>query len=347
MLAIVIVNWNGWKDTLLCLESVFQLNSTAPFCVIVCDNQSRDGSPEMIENWARGESNVKKTELASSPVPLEITPKPVVFLRMSRAESESGDYRFAPLTLIETGGNLGFAGGNNVGIRYGLKNSSITDFWLLNHDTVVHPEALSALLARQNTFEKPGMIGSTLLYFDEPEKIQAQGGARLDKETFTATHLGVNLRSESALEPKLVEAEMDYVVGASMLVSRDFIEEIGLMEESYFLYFEELDWALRSKGKFRLGYAPDSFVFHKEGAKIGSSHRGNESPLSFYLLNLNRLRLVRRFWKEKVPQLKKRMLWEMLIFAKRRQFYKVRLLIYILTGRQPPDFEIPVLDSKI
>lgn len=341
MVAIVVVNWNGWKDTLLCLESVFQLTSDAPFCVIVCDNQSSDGSPDKIENWAKGELKVKESEFASLPLPLKTAPKPINFRRLSRAESESENFSFAPLTLIETGGNLGFAGGNNVGIRHALKNPSITHFWLLNNDTVVHAEALSALLARQKSDETIGMVGSTLLYFDKPNRIQAQGGAGWNAETFSAAHLGINLTREASLEPSFVESKMDYVVGASMLVSRAFVEEIGLMEESYFLYFEELDWSLRSKGKFQIGYAPDSFVYHKEGAKAGSSHEGRESPLSFYLLNSNRLRLVRRFWKEKVPQLKKRMLYEMLVFAKRRQFYKVKLLACILTGRKPSEIKIP------
>lgn len=343
----MIVNWNGWKDTLLCLESVFRLADDTPFCVIVCDNLSDDDSPEKIESWAKGELKVEKTELAASPVPLKISPKPIDFRRLSRAESEKEDYVFAPLTLIETGSNLGFAGGNNVGIRYALKNSSITHFWLLNNDTVVDPGALSKLVARQKADERVGMVGSTLLYFDAPEKIQAQGGARWNAETFTASHLGINLRCESALDQKTVEAEMNYVVGASMLVSRRFIEEIGLMDERYFLYFEEMDWALRSKDKFKFGYAPESFVFHKVGAKIGSSHKGQESPLSFYLLNRNRLWIVRKFCKKKLARLRRQMIWEILVFAKRRQFYKVRLLAYVLTEREPPDFEIPVLKSNI
>ena len=341
MVAIVIVNWNGWKDVLLCLESVFRLDSETSFCVIACDNQSKDNSPDKIESWASGNLRVENAAIAGAPLPIEIIPKPIAFKRITRVESENDNYSFAPLTLIETGANLGFAGGNNIGIRYALKNPEITDFWLLNSDTIVHPKALSALLERKKADELLGMIGSTLLYFYEPEKIQAQGGAFWDAETFSASHLGINLKRDAALDRKLVESRMSYVVGASMLVSRQFVEQIGLMDERYFLYFEELDWALRSKSHFKLGYAAESIVFHKEGAKIGSSHSGNESPLAFYLLNRNRLWIVRRYWTNKVWRLRKRMFREMLVFAKRGQFYKVRLLAYILMGRKPREIEIP------
>ena len=88
---------------------------------------------------------------------------------------------------------------------------------------------------------------------------------------------------------------MSYVTGAAMLVSRAFIENTGLMEEGYFLYFEELDWAARGRCRFRLGYAPDSIVVHKEGASIGSKASGG-SPLSMFYLFRNRIRFCRRFY---------------------------------------------------
>ncbi len=341
MTAIVILNWNGWKDTLLCLESVFQLKEETAYCVIVCDNGSTDGSLEKIEEWAEGKLAIAEADLGAAPIPIIVNQKPIVYKRIDRAGSENGDFSSAALILIETGGNLGFAGGSNVGIRYALKDPEVSHVWLLNNDTVVHPEALSALLERQAAGDSPGIAGSTLYYFAEPDIIQAQGGAHWDSEIFNARHLNVGARRGSELDQPIVESRMDYVVGASMLVSRDFLEQIGLMDERYFLYFEELDWAIRARGNFKLGYAAASWVFHKEGSKIGSSHQGNESPLSFYLLNRNRLLIVRRYWTDCIWQLRKRMIREMLIFARRKQFYKVRLLAYVLMGRQPAELDIP------
>jgi len=343
MTAIVILNWNGWKDTLLCLESVFQLKSEKPYCVIVCDNGSSDGSLEKIEKWAEGKLTISDAELSSSPIPIVVSQKPIAHERLDRAESENADFSSARLTLIETGGNLGFAGGCNVGIRYALRDQAVSHVWLLNSDTVGHPGALSALLERQAADDAPGMVGSTLYYFAEPDIMQAQGGAHWDSEIFNARHLNVGTRRGSELDQQIIESRMDYVIGASMLVSREFLEQVGLMDERYFLYFEELDWAIRAQGHFKLGYAPASRVFHKEGSKIGSSHRGEESPLSFYLLNRNRLWIVRRYWAARVWRLRMRMIREMLTFARRRQFYKVRLLAYVLMERQPAELDIPDL----
>lgn len=341
MTAIVILNWNGWKDTILCLESVFQLKGETQYCVIVCDNGSTDGSLEKIEEWAQGKLAITDPELEASPIPLKIGQKPMSYKRLDRTESENGELTSVPLILIETGGNLGFAGGSNVGIRHALRDPQVSHVWLLNNDTVVHPDALSALIERQAAGDAPGMVGSTLYYFAEPDIIQAQGGAHWDAAIFNARHISVGVRRGSELDQSSVESRMDYVVGASMLVSREFLEQIGLMEESYFLYFEELDWAIRARGRFNLGYAPTSGVFHKEGAKIGSSHHGNESPLSFYLLNRNRLWIVRGYWKDRVWPLRLRVMREILTFARRRQFYKVRLLAYVLIEWQPAELDIP------
>jgi hypothetical protein len=95
---------------------------------------------------------------------------------------------------------------------------------------------------------------------------------------------------------------MDFVSGASMLASRAFLQTIGLMEESYFLYFEELDWAMRAKGKFKLGYASDSVIYHKEGAAIGSHlDRMKRSLISDQYLSRSRVLFTRRFFPSALP----------------------------------------------
>lgn len=85
-----------------------------------------------------------------------------------------------------------------------------------------------------------------------------------------------------------------------MLVRREFIETVGLMSEDYFLYYEEIDWITRGAGRFRLGYAPDSIVWHKEGASIGTAASGG-SPLSMYYLYRSRLRFTARHHPRCVP----------------------------------------------
>ena len=90
---------------------------------------------------------------------------------------------------------------------------------------------------------------------------------------------------------------MNYVVGASMLVKRDFLIDVGLMNEDYFLYFEELDWVLRAGPKFTLAYAPESVVFHKVGATIGtSSDLRKKSQVCDYYSTRNRIRFTQKYY---------------------------------------------------
>jgi hypothetical protein len=106
----------------------------------------------------------------------------------------------------------------------------------------------------------------------------------------------MDVRAES------IEKEMSYVSGASMLVSKRFLETVGLMEESYFLYFEEIDWAQRAAGRFKFVYAPGSIVYHKEGGAIGSSGSGRRrSPQSFFWLTRSRLLFTAKYHPEAVP----------------------------------------------
>lgn len=203
--------------------------------------------------------------------------------------------RSATIVLLDNGANLGFAGGNNPGIRLALEDADCTHVWVLNNDTVVRPDALRQALARMRADPRVGLCGSTLLYFDDPGVVQALGGARYSRWTGRSRHVGAFLPAQEVpADGRAVEASLSYVVGAAMLVSRDFVEHVGLMQDDYFLYFEEIDWATRGVGHFRLGYAPGSVVLHKEGASIGTA-AGGGSPLSLYFLYRNRLRFSWRF----------------------------------------------------
>jgi hypothetical protein len=290
--SIVILNWNGWKDTIECLESVLRLNFSS-FRVIVCDNASTDGSIDKIKTWARGglvaePANSALAHLTSPPLP-----KPVSCLELTRVEAESeiapGD---DPLILIQNGGNLGFAAGNNVGLRFALRDPECAFFWILNNDTVVDPDALSALIRFMQHRQNVGICGSLNLSYVEPSAMQARGGMKYNRWTGRVHDPVREARNDSNIAPIAI----DYVNGASMMVRRDFLEQIGLMEESYFLYFEELDWAERAKGKFAVGHTSESAIYHKVGAVLGSnSDRSRRSPLSDMYLSRNRVLFTRRF----------------------------------------------------
>lgn len=269
--SIVLVNWNGWADTVECLESVFRLRYPR-FRVFVCDNASQDESLERIVAWAEGRLAGHVAEqsplrrLSWPPVP-----KPLPYAMRQRSEAERGPSvpDAVRLELVATGSNLGFAGGNNVALRCALARDDFEYAWLLNNDTVVEPDALGHLVARMAENAQAGLCGSTLLDYEPPHAVQALGGATYNRWLGTARQI----HSEPSGRAAAVERRMAYVVGASMLVSKAFLRDVGLLSEDYFLFFEELDWAARARGRYGLAFAPGSVVYHKAGRSTGLSRR--------------------------------------------------------------------------
>ncbi|RCK78462.1 MAG: Glycosyl transferase, family 2 [Candidatus Ozemobacter sibiricus] len=300
---VVVINWQRWFDTALCLESL--LRSDEPdYGVVVCDNGSQDESFERLQAWARGDIRIAPPahpELARLVTPpLE---KPIPYHVVKPQEPtvpplpRPGGGR---LILIRNEHNHGFAAGNNTALQYLLANHAVRFVWILNNDTIVRPEALRLLRERAERDPRIGMVGSTLRCFDHPDQIQAFGGATYDAVRGLVTPLGYHSSASSPFPPLSdVESRMDYVIGASMLVSRAFLDKVGLMDADHFLYFEELDWALRGRQQgYRLAWVPESVVFHKEGSST-ESNRGVRHPgkqrADFHLV-LSRLMLHRK-WK--------------------------------------------------
>jgi GT2 family glycosyltransferase len=293
--AIVIVNWNGWRDTIRCIESCLALNHRN--CrIVVCDNASSDGSIDHLAQWARGESSAEPDP--DNPVPAGHGLRPAGFAVLDRAEAEAGGGGDAQLLLVRTGGNLGFAGGNNVGLRWAIAQG-FAYYWLLNNDAVAAPDALDRLLARFALNPRIGLCGSTLIEYFSPADVQAYAGA-CHLGTFRGRHLGEGDPIERALSDgphfTLRKDEIFYPVGASMLASRAFVEQVGLLEAGYFLYYEEVDWVLRGRHSFHIELAPDSLVYHKGGATAGSLAAQPSARALAYLYR-SRLRVARRLGK--------------------------------------------------
>ncbi|WP_211947162.1 glycosyltransferase family protein [Cupriavidus yeoncheonensis] len=205
----------------------------------------------------------------------------------------------SPLVIVDNQKNWGFAGGNNVGLRLALSNSEISHVWLLNNDTRVDANALDALLASAENRPAVGLWGATVLYDEPAGQVQALGGGALNRITAETRHLCAFTPAEEVPDNpqfiRKIEAEMAYVLGASMFATRAWLETVGLLDERYFLYYEELDWAERGRPHFALGYARDCIVVHKEGASIGTAPGGG-SALSVHHLHRSRFLFARRFF---------------------------------------------------
>jgi GT2 family glycosyltransferase len=280
--AISLVNTNRKADTLECLQSILTLEDK-DICVIVSDNASSDGSVEAFADWGRANLRCDRQGV-------QVTQR-----------SELDAIRLNSfLTIVEIGDNFGFAFANNVAIRAALAQPSIEAVWILNNDTEVEPGSLSALRRRLAENPRIGICGSTLIYLHDKCTVQAVA-VHYELAQGFGYQVGQGLTLDKLPSREQVEKEMTYVPGASMLVSREFLTTVGLMEENYFLYCEELDWSLRGRGRFDLGWAPDSIVFHKEGATIGTNSAGRASDRSIYYQNVNVLRVTWRFARVYLP----------------------------------------------
>lgn len=226
---IVILNWKGWPDTVECVRSCLQLDQPDTFIVVV-DNDSGDGSVERLAAEFGAEPSVH---------------------------------------ILESGGNLGFAGGNNVGIAHALERGA--DYiWLLNNDTVVDASALSALVSAAEGDPGVGVWGSKIYYHDRPDVLW-YAGATIDTEIGWTHHLGQG-EVDTGQYDEVHDTE--YVTGCSLLVSAAVIERIGLMDERYFLYWEEVDWCFRAREHgWRCAVQPASLVWHKVSSSASSHPR--------------------------------------------------------------------------
>ena len=339
---IIILNWNSYQDTIECLESMFR-QSYDNYQVIVCDNDSSDDSMKYLMSWGDGKYNADTTvseqlkHLSYPPVQ-----KPLSFQYISREEAESGNienYNSSPLLFIQTGSNLGFAGGNNVGIRYAMNDEKTDYIWLLNNDTVIEKNTLEKMLEYSQSQNQPNLCGSTILYYNQPDTVQYLGGCRYNKWTGLASQsLGRGLKLASNINHKENEKKLSYIAGASWLLPKSFIDEIGLMCEDYFLYCEEIDWCVRNNNRYQLCYAPDAYVYHKEGNSIGSPNDERPSSLfsDFYIFR-NKLMFTRKYYPNAIFTAYLTTVLQALNRARRGQWEKSALILKILFGKKELD----------
>jgi GT2 family glycosyltransferase len=265
----VVLNWNGWLDTIECVESLLR-SDYANHQIVVCDNGSQDHSIERLTEWADGMLEIKhpgdpkghawEYRPVLKPLPYVLYESPDEALAASTPPKEQ-------VVFIRNGDNLGYAGGNNIGMRFALESLHADYVWLLNNDTVVDRRAMSHLLEALTLRPDAAVLGSRLMQYNSPDTIQALGGGRLDPRWALDTQIGRGQHTHEAVDQLI---ELEHIIGASMFIRSDVIRDVGPIDESYFLYREETDWciAMRKRG-WRLFYCPQSIVWHKEGHSAG------------------------------------------------------------------------------
>lgn len=211
---VVVLNWNGWQDTVACLESL-RRQSYASFELLVVDNDSTNDSVAQIKKAIPG------------------------------------------VRLLQSGANLGFGGGCNVGIRHALKKAA--DYvWLINSDATADPNALLALVHVADENAAVASVGSVLYEAHSVDQIQLWGGGRVQLWSGRCHH-------------QQAPARLDFISGASVLLRCVALERVGLFDEStFFMYWEDTDLSFRLRDAgWQLAVAEESRVWHKQSASVG------------------------------------------------------------------------------
>jgi GT2 family glycosyltransferase len=188
------------------------------------------------------------------------------------------------------------------------------------------------MLALCSRRPRVGICGSQVRHYDAPDVVQTFGGV-LDKR-FCTTHSLASGTAGASLtsEPR----HLDYIPGASMLVTRALLEQVGLMSEEYFLYFEEIDWAERRKGRFDLAVSLDSVVYHRGAASIGApNEHGERGARSEYYLLRGRLMFARKFYRRRLAAVYAGLAVSVFNRVRRGQWRRAQIALCVLFGRQP------------
>ena len=179
---------------------------------------------------------------------------------------------------IRSSRNLGFAGGNNLGYKHSIGKYIL----FLNNDTILKDDSLRFLIETLKSNPRVAGVSPKILYNDELGRIQYAGYTELSSITIRNKTIGNNEKDFGHYD---ITAPTAYLHGAAMLVKREVIEDVGMMPECYFLYYEEMDWSAQmKKAGYELMYEPRSVVYHNE-----SSSTGKDSPLKIYYMTRNRL----------------------------------------------------------
>lgn len=286
MVYISVLNYKNVKDTIPCLESLLKLQNVN-YQILLVDNASPDNSYELLTAYQQRHADKIKIFLADE--------------------------------------NRGYAAGNNIALRYALKQNNMDYCWILNNDTLVEPDALEKLVEYMEAHKDVGLCGSKLIYEWDHSKIQGYGG--IYYPWIGTSSFCKNLKQI---------AKINYVIGAAVMVRRSLLEDVGLMEEKYFLYCEEIDWALRARGKYKIACQPESIVYHKEGGTIGASNTNiNEKPLyaDFYSLR-NRIWITKKFFPWFLPTVYLGFIGVIINRIRRKQFSRIPMIVRIMLGLQ-------------
>jgi GT2 family glycosyltransferase len=298
--AIIILNWKSWEDTIECLESLYQI--TYPnYSVIVVDNGSENESIKKIKDYAKGEIKVRSKYVKFNPKnkpiqTFEITNKRSEDISnkhdLNKIEKKIINYKPPKkLVLIKNDKNYGFAKGNNIGIKFALNALNPEYILLLNNDTAVEPDFLTKMVTAGARNKHAGIIGPRIPYYDRPDRNWFCKGI-INWFSINIAYHGEKCEGRNTSN--------DYITGCAALIKKEVIKKIGFLNEKLFLYFEDAEYSLRVKDKgYELLVEPEAVVYHKVSA---TSYTFVLSKAQYYF-SRNRLWFVKKYCPKKYLRL--------------------------------------------
>ncbi len=260
---IIILQYNHSQDTIKCLVSVGKLNYPN-FQTVVVDNASQSSEKDNIRSYIKSQSSLQP--LQGHPV---------------------SNLQDAPVMLLENEKNLGYAGGNNVGIRYALER--VADYvFILNNDTTVPPDLLDKLVAVAESNPQVGIVGPAIkegdgrvAYFGKISWLKSELKHAYAYPSYPHARLSL---AEVIHMQGLALQKKEYVIGAAMLIKREVLEKIEGFDEVYFLYFEDADLCLRAQlAGYKLKIAPETAIYHQVSST--TSTLGKPLILRYHMRN--------------------------------------------------------------
>lgn len=193
---------------------------------------------------------------------------------------------YPEVTIIETGVNLGYAAGNNLGFDYLRRQTGSDAILLLNNDTIAAPEMLTHLVAEYEAMDGKAVIGPEVRYADEPGVIWCAGGT-IDWRRGYTTNIEIGTE---AREPGPPPTDVPFIVGCGMLIPMAALHHVGGFDPRYFMYWEEVDWCVRvQKARYRTRVVPQAVLYHDV-----PRHETGPTPRVLYYLTRNRLLFLRK-----------------------------------------------------
>ncbi|MBU4210188.1 glycosyltransferase family 2 protein [Patescibacteria group bacterium] len=295
-IAIIVLNWNQPALTIQTIKSLLKIKHTSfNYKIFLVDNASTDNSIELFNKFTHRHPDPSHRH-PDSPTGEEGSPRNRQKQQRDSSASPQNDVK---IQILQTSSNLGYANGNNFGIKQALKENF--DYILvINNDVLVDPDFLQILLKSAQKNPKLAILGPKIYFAkgyefhknrykkNELGNIIWSAGGYMDWDNILGSNIGVDQIDKGQFNK--FTTKIDFISGCCMLVKSKLFKEIGLFDKKYFMYLEDIDFCQKAKkAGYKLAYIPDSKIWH-----LNAQSSGTGGNLHHYFISRNRLLFAMR-----------------------------------------------------